>query len=371
MSRRTAFVFGYHGKGNLGDDIFLRYACSYLRDTWDVNTIMVSAPEGTIPTEVENVQIVPVDRQRYRLRRLRWVHLIRKAWSSSVMLWCGGSIFRQQPYGLLMIILMLWKGWSRDRRIIGLGVSIGPFRRRKDSRRCAQVLRIFDKVWVRDTSSIDWARCNGLASRVDMGHDLALAWFSRRQSQSVEKVDCSSAGSKLGIALNGEAIEFLGKQPEGSNLGSFLIHEIKSGSFASAYVLATCIDKEKGDQRASETVCTFLKHSGVLVEYYEYVPHEPEAFLQRLGECSTVVASRMHAGVLSLMLGKRVVQLAYDQKIIDFLATEGLMDEEMVEIQSQKGGESLTAYCMSGASCAGRLLSVGCKMDRLYKEMET
>jgi polysaccharide pyruvyl transferase WcaK-like protein len=367
-----ATLIGYHGRRNLGDDIFLRVGCEWLQARCRPSTIFVAGYSDAIPDALPGcrARIVPFERRNAWFARSVWLRTFQYAMRSRLVLFAAGSIFTIQPFFLAYLLLKIVRTVRPGIRIVALGVSIGPLRSAKDEAWCARLLSLFDVIALRDAESAEIVRHLKIAAPAVLGYDLALRWSPALRSPLRDRDN-----AVLGVCLNERACTARSGDPN-SSVGQALVAALQAMATdcpaLKIRLLVVCTDPIDGDSTVTSQLHDSLAAAGVTCERATYSGDDPESFLQAISSCGGVVTSRMHTGVLAMMQGVPVLQISYAPKIPAFYSHCGIEPDCLLDTSElthadvlsfarriQAGEEEPRARQRRGQllACADRLMS--------------
>jgi len=112
-------------------------------------------------------------------------------------------------------------------------------------------------------------------------------------------------------------------------------------------ILNVCGDVADGDRGICEHIRDRLIGSDCCPEIVDYDGRNIEMFVEKMSECTLMVASRMHAGIVALGLGVPVFQISYAEKIANFYKHCQLQDIYMRDA-SMIRKEELLEFILKG-----------------------
>lgn len=315
-----ATLVGYHGRRNLGDDVFLRVAVSWLASL-GVTRVFVSGFASEIPSSLFGVELIGYER-RVRIARYVWFQTFVNALRSRMLVFASGSILTVQPFVLATVVLQLLRVLRPGLAVVALGISIGPFRSKFDRRWCGRLLRNFDRVVLRDpVSAHGWESAQ---FPMTISYDIALLWRPRLE------IKRTSVNPVVSLCLNtrGENGPLILKDID--SCVAALAGIAKSISNLVVNVIATCSDHNDGDEGLAKILVAKMANAGLVTDVHVYDGSDPERTLQQIVSSQAVISSRMHPGVFGLAAGVPVFQIAYAPKIADFYKHCELGGEDLV-----------------------------------------
>lgn len=319
-----AYIAGYHGMKNLGDDYFLKFIIQQLQNR-GYKTIYVSAIQDNLPIlEYSNdFTVCGVLPQKSIIRGYgQWISMLRYALKSDVLVFCAGSIFTILPFKLINIVLFFAKLMNPKLKVLGVGISVGPFHSELDQITCNQIFTKFDALLLRDKKSLDYLdECH--KNKAVVSRDIAYTYYN-------EKNDIEKDSSVLGIALNDYKKIFssdLSFENERNNkLIEIVISLKQAGLLKKVKIFGTCTHELFGDLRVVEYLFHSLQeHIDTEVIIYD---GNIDQFIQKLSGCGVLIASRLHAGFFAYLSGSQVIQLSYAEKVDSFY--EGINHDGLI-----------------------------------------
>lgn len=332
---KTATIVGYHGYSNLGDDIFLNVICRWLREHMHVDHCFVTAREGSIEQELSGVRLEPFIKP-CRISRLQWISIFLKARRSDFLIFSAGSIFTIQPFLLMYTVLRLLKLLKgKNLQIMAIGVSIGPFFSDHDKYWCARSLELMDYVQVRDSQSSELLKKMNYYGHYLQSYDLALSW-------KLPAIETSKKIPNLiAIAVTSRGFGFCGDEHSGlcETIFKALDNTLEQNRDVTIKILSVCSDELDGDEPISNHIRDRLAHWGDRIETVVYDGKNIDVMLDTISECSLMISSRMHAGIMAILASVPTYQISYAEKITNFflhsgVSTDYLYQNDLVTLKS-------------------------------------
>lgn len=330
MKPRSLLIYGYHGRNNLGDDLFLEVIISKLNMVYGVNKFYVSSSRdskvigsgGQFSFEVINIL-----KRKYMLSRLSWLDIFFSALRADGIVFCAGSIFSVQPFFLVRFVLnalRLLKG--QDFALIAVGISSGPYKSQRDRKRAHACFKMMDHIQVRDIASeVDLAAVIP-ADKLTRSFDIALM-SPRIWSRNADRwLKPSHNELTVGVCLHRRATELGGGQ-----LAEFFsqIVETLRRAGASVILLVACTDTEDGDLTTAQRLALDLAQVGSKSRIATYAPEGIESFLATMRSCDCIVTSRMHVAVAAIASAIPVLQVNYAEKVAQFFVSHGIPTDNL------------------------------------------
>ncbi|BDX08255.1 polysaccharide pyruvyl transferase family protein [Planctobacterium marinum] len=185
-----AFLVGYYGMQNCGDDALLLATHFGARKHLQCNKIAVSSMRDI--KLCDDLQIAKTLRKTQNWRGQNRVIQYRHALASKRVIFGGGSVFHNATDINQKRHLIKLAGQKRSQ---ALGVSLGPFKDTQAEQACAKFLREVGFVAVRDQQSYDIAKAITPDCNVKLSFDLAVSLCKHPQFKV-------NQGPRQGILFN-------------------------------------------------------------------------------------------------------------------------------------------------------------------------
>lgn len=317
----VATLVGYHGRRNLGDDLFLRIGCGFLGQN-GIKKVYVAGDFRYVPSSIDSVSLHGFER-RHWFARFVWLQIFFYALRSDVVLFCAGSIFTIQPFFLAATMLRLARLLNPKLKVLAIGVSIGPIRSSFDGFWCARMLEQIDEVVLRDNESENVLIDIGAKAKFTSGCDLALTWAGADYRKNQEFV--------IGISLNRNVVGANGGMDD--TILQSISDLSKEERAVFIKILTVCADEFDGDVSVGEALLDRLRMSGLQAKLCVYTGFDLDGYLQEIATCSCVITSRMHTGILAMMSSVPVFQVVYAVKIKAFFERSGVASDFLFDPQ--------------------------------------
>jgi polysaccharide pyruvyl transferase WcaK-like protein len=328
-----ATLVGYHGRRNLGDDIFFRVACRWLEQRSGADTIFVAGLKGSVPTRLPDcaARIAPFERPKAWFARSVWLRTFVRAVRSMHLVFAAGSIFTIQPFLLAYVLVRALRVLNPNIQIIALGVSIGPFRSAFDEKWCAKLMSLFDVIALRDTESLQTAARIGVQATTVLSYDLALCWPAALAAPKHAR-----EASVLGVCINEKTYLARSTHSPSTAAGETLLSALRiaceENPALKIRLLVVCSDDSDGDRKVTEELAMGLERAGIAHEIAIYDGTDPDTYMEALTTCGGIISSRMHTGVLAMMQSVPILQIAYAPKIPAFYEHCGLDPANLIRM---------------------------------------
>lgn len=310
-SRKTAFTYLYYAK-NLGDDLMLKVVSDRYKSCIFYGITTTKYPRNCFS---KNVKLVYIPSRLYSLlnkvasfiNRINPIDsfYIRK---SSAVITLGGSIFME---GITRkSILKRYKQIRKPQYI--LDSNIGPFKTQAFLDDVLDSLSRAADVCVRDSYSYELAKSNPNARIAsDIVFNLELPNFSNKPKGKMAVISVINCDETIRKIPNCSREKY-------EDLVIKMIDSLKTHGY-SISLMSFC--KAEGDELAIERIMSKIGAKDGLSNFY-YNGNIDEA-VEHLSNASLIVASRFHANVLGMLLGKTVIPICYSRKTIDMLSDSG------------------------------------------------
>lgn len=332
---KTAVLVGYHGHKNLGDDIFRKILMNWLATVLKVTACSVSAKKHSIEQTIFGIKLSTFETPVKRVSRFLWLPIFFKSLKSDYLIFSAGSIFTIQPFFIMYVtiyFLKLIRGKSLS--VMAVGVSIGPFKNNFARYWCLRSLSLMDQVLLRDKKSSDILKKSNLKIAYTLSYDLALSWYETfPELLSVR----SNNSCLIGLSLTTRGFGVCAAD-EHSNICNSVISAIESviqyNDKAELRIFSVCNDSTDGDLEICKHLAKRLIVSGFKAEIMIYDGNNVDEYLSLIYECSLMIASRMHAGILATGASIPVYQISYADKIKAFYEHCGLSTTYMHSVDN-------------------------------------
>lgn len=308
---------GYIGCGNLGDDAVMLGLVEGLRNDGFTFTIMSGSPEETY----RNYSLRSIDR---RNKRQFEEELAR----SDALVFPGGSIFQDVTSiaSVKYYADLISKAKSMGKKVILVGQGIGPLNNFLSKGMATSALNKADAITVRDPGSFQTLRTLGVKTPIKVAADTS---FLMPVTQPVEGQEEFSVGAMRTV---GVSVRPFGKDKEVALIfGEFCRLAFTSG------VMPVLIEMDRNED--GPLIMEIAKLQGGKIPDIRKLS-TPMQIQQRMSRMDTVVAMRLHAGILASAVGVPPLMVSYDPKVMAFsrlldlgsaLSLEGLTGQRLFE----------------------------------------
>lgn len=299
-----AYLVGYYGMQNSGDDALLAATVMGAKQFLDVDDIIINTPTKIKMRGIDEAKPILLKKQYFpaqnRLRQYK------AAYSSNRILIGGGSVIQnQRDIDLKRDLLILAGG----RGHLALGVGIGPFENTAAEHSCAKLLNRLDFTGVRDDISLEIANDIAPNANVEKTFDLAPSLLKTPQFSLTSM-------ERRGIAVCLCPLERLkgDKHAEYQRLKSIANALTTLYFFYGEPIVFLDFNghPELGDRAIHKEVASMM-NSQVEKQFVDYDPN-PYRLLQRIASYKTVVSMRLHGTIFGFMANTPVISINYHQK---------------------------------------------------------
>lgn len=346
-----ACLIGYHGMQNAGDDAFFSIMIDWLENQIGVTRVEVFGEQAHFPETNGAVQIVGVPKAgkggiAYRLTELSLLCRNR------LTVHAAGSLFQRRDFVWLFLSTAIAKlyGWLtfRPKKIVAIGVSLGPFHSQWDRFWCGQAMKLYDQVVLRDDSDSQLS-IKMPAKQLIHGDDLALAL--QGPIKNVTSPLNAANLKKVGFTIVDR--DRAHKRPEVDDqkreiMTEFLNQLHSRNELEDVTGMVFCNHPLHGDEQHTVDVLKTISNLGINATKCEYSSDIQKNF-EAISELDLMVGNRMHSFIFALICRVPTVAIAYEPKITKFAKRCGLPDEIVVPLKelSVERLHAATEYALS------------------------
>lgn len=313
---------GYFGCGNLGDDSILQGYLHGMRAAGMAQDFY--ALSGDPEMTFRNYGVPASDRMNVRL-----VNDALEECDALVM--PGGSLFqdatstRSVAYYKELVIRAKKKG----KKVLILGQGVGPLNSYFGKRMAAEAFKAADAVSVRDPVSLTTLQGLGVNRPVQVTADCALLL--------PPPVD---VGEQFGVA--GMKTIGIAPRPYGKPKDTVALFSEFCTLLYRAGMVPTLIEMDR--KQDGDLIDLIEKKFGGRIAHIRKLD-VPSTAQARIGRMESIVAMRLHAGILAAMMGIPPLMISYDPKTTAFSKMLGLSNPPMIEgLTAQRLFEQFLAH---------------------------
>jgi polysaccharide pyruvyl transferase WcaK-like protein len=343
-SAKRNFLFdGAYGNRNTGDDLFCAISAWGAMRFWSARRVrFVTANLPIMPESVAPLvpQAILAGKRLYRgyvYSLLALTYRLLYAAKSSAVVYAGGSTLWRVPFARRVLAR---GAHLLGTPLVGIGLSVGPFRTAQDRQRVEHFLQQFSFLALRDHASGKEAVAMSLPYTPVQAFD--LAGLLPAVYGAVNRRETMIEPPTLGVALChyerfhpslDQAVEASREERVKETLVRLAERESVKIRF---YVLNA--HPQRGDWNLAREMSATLEPL-CSVEIVHYMG-DPGQMWRQVAECDAFLAVRLHAAVLAYMAHVPFVMVAYHPKCTDFAEYVGLPEPYSF---SSRGPEPIAA----------------------------
>lgn len=307
---------GYLGSGNLGDD-----------------AVMLGFVEGLKGADVELTALSGSPEETYRLygipskARMDWGAINTAIEQCDALVFPGGSIFQDTTSfrSVAYYRTLVRRAKAAKKKVFLVGQGVGPLKGFFSKRLTAAAFNMADGITVRDPSSMSLLRDLGVKTPIKVTADTA---FLLPQPREVEGADYAVAGMKtVGLSI----------RPHGKGRDTVQLFGQFTRLLFQNNFMPVLIEMDKNED--APLIQEISKEQGGKVPDLRKLT-TPMQVQQRLSRMDSVIAMRLHAGILASTVGVPPMMVSYDPKVAAFaksleigapLVMEGLTPQRLMD----------------------------------------
>lgn len=318
LKHNNAYLVGYYGMHNSGDDALMCSAHWGARTHLDCQNILTTSASAT---QIDrNTQIPAFPKAKFRGHE-RILHY-RNALQSEKIIFGGGSVIHSEKDINFKRHLVKLAGGKKSRCV---GVGIEDFTSSNAEKACAKLLNSCGFVGVRDEKSFDVATSLAPNANIHLTFDLAPTMLKHGVWDVQPMV-------RRGIMMNLcqlpiDAFGSVDKKKESQRIQTAI--EIIIKCWESLHEPIFLLDFNghpiHGDFHVHERILNGLpEHIDIT-----HIPYDPDPYrvLQRIAGFKAVVAMRLHAAIMSFMAGTPCLPINYHKKCVGWCNQIGIPEE--------------------------------------------
>lgn len=325
FKRYHAYLTGYYGMQNTGDDVLLyisRWASYHLLGA----TRNKVSSAGLIKCEeFGDIQAIPKSRFRGHQRLSHY----KNALQSEKVIFGGGSVLHSSNDIELKRHLIKLAGRKASRAV---GVGIGPFESLKAEKACAKFLNECGFTGVRDQQSLAIAQTIAPHANVKLTFDLAPLMLCHQTNRLISI-------ERNGIMFNfcQQAIDPYGNVNKNNeqhriDMAVAAIEQAWQQTQESIFLLDFNNHSQFGDVRIHQQIMSRVS-SDVPMTHIAYDPN-PFKVLQRIASFKATVSMRLHSAVMSFMANTPSLSINYHKKCHSWCEQIGVSETYQFDAQN-------------------------------------
>lgn len=304
MKNNDAYLCGYYGMQNSGDDALMYAAAWGAQKFLNVQHLRVSSQRDLQIPHFGKLSKTQSASQYIRGQN-RFEHYY-SALRSRRVIFGGGSVLHNAQDINIKLDMMALSGLNGH---LALGVGLGPFKNTAAEKACARFLNRCDFVGVRDKESYAVAKALAPDANVDLTFDLAPLLLCRDDFQLMPV-------PRNGIAFNLCPVRDLRCESPEDALRlkeiALTIERVWRDTGEEIYLLDINGHPLIGDTKLHQRLMTLVSPN-VPVKIVEYDPN-PLRLLQRMASYKAIVSMRLHGSILGFLAETPVLSLNYHSK---------------------------------------------------------
>ncbi|MBQ8428329.1 MAG: polysaccharide pyruvyl transferase family protein, partial [Clostridia bacterium] len=314
---KKIFLCAYD-KQNLGDDLFIHTICNRYPKTkfylWSdkenkenfkrVKNLVVIDEKGPFVCMLKKIRPSFVSKYKYRLQK-----------SSKAMVYIGGSIFME--YTDWRAAIDWWGYWADNFPYYAIGCNWGPYKTEEYLQGMSNVFAKMQDVCFRDKYSYyKFSRVETVRSEPDILFSYPIPQVNvQAKTLFVSPINCIKRGEGDCASLRDFEKDYL------DNLAKLLKEYLQNG-----YTLTlSSFSKKEGDEEAIARLREKMgiAESDIRVKNLFYDGKNHEEILSAIAKSESVIATRFHASILSIVAGRPVLPIVYSDKTLHVLEDIG------------------------------------------------
>lgn len=334
-------VTGYYGFSNYGDDLFIIAAKLGGDEYWKQHDLLFVSP----PVKgLEANFIVP---SWFPPHLYSSISLWGKFWrmyffilallKTDAILNAGGSTISSfSSFSKFKIQILMKKFFKK--KIMGIGLSIGPFILKEDEDNAKQLIGKFDFLSVRDKKSCQYVSYLEAKKEIICSTDLVAIIAKKYNFAKITK-----KANVIGVSLMYFNDNYKDVNGNPINVNKSMLQILEYAKEHESIVRVFILNKHpiNGDIKISEEFIDMLQQSKIK---YERISMDIGALKvwEKISECSMMFSYRLHGAITAYLSNVPFYLFEYHQKCTDFL--EDIKYQEFIEPFSQKINKSDSSY---------------------------
>jgi polysaccharide pyruvyl transferase WcaK-like protein len=342
MKLDKAFLYGYYGTNNLGDDLLLSAVIRNLKEM--SADILLSVRCLEVPLHIHDAQVTFVKIEKVMTnQRLSKIHRLAKyvvgVWRSlygcQIFVFGGGTLFHSQKnsyVNLLFILMWVIVARLRGARVYAIGVGVAALRTWFARMIQKLIISLSEDFAVRDHSS--QMNCGGslfIKKRIRQTSDLVFSEASYRSGSS----DRQTGGAVLGVTLAASDFDLSQEKCQATlrALAEAIICLAREGWDIHLLSFQEPIGASDLSDLALFTKLRMLCPD-VPMQHRKLVP-DPIVIAEQYAKLSVIVGMRFHGHVLAAMQSVPFVGVSDDGKVTDLCAAFNMLSFKIGDFTSE------------------------------------
>ena len=322
-SGKTAFLIGWFGRKNVGDDLLFLNALEQLKKS-GVSQITVYAEYVDALPRYDEILVVKQFKGLFRghilLKQL--ITICR----NDILVFGGGSMFSDndmtRALGLKYKSAFTFIAKCLRKKIFAMGCGVGPIKSAKGKKLTRKIFRRFTFVQVRDEESRQLLIRNGIeAQRISKSFDPAISIASK--AFPIKGQDTGNR-ERLGLGISFSSSPGT-EQYSNNDVLKVLAESINKISYINSsvsitvYLIQMCGNGRFNDLALREKFSAYL-NEGITIQCIRYT-NDTKAFLAQIYELDALVSERLHTSILAFAMRIPFLVIPYHTKCLDFISS--------------------------------------------------
>jgi polysaccharide pyruvyl transferase WcaK-like protein len=320
------------GAGNFGDDLMAAGLHPFLLERYAPSEILLWC-NGRPRNEPHCRWIYESVRGSGIVRAFQRFHSRIQAMSaSSLIIIGGGSVMHSaNSTAWKRRVVDGMRFFNRNRKAVGTGLSVGPFKDDIDKRYCSDLLTSLDQCAFRDSASYEFACGLNLSYKPVKAFDLSALFLENFTGKmSVSQQASGIVGLAVRIPFRSGKEDLLKRYVEIVRL------------LGRKYEKVRLLSLSTGPYEDDSGYCRAIKDSAGLgnVEIAEY-SGDVEGFTRTLSDCDFIISAKFHGFLVPFLLGIPFLAISYHRKFEDFAQDTGIPQERIFSEEDFRPAEIL------------------------------
>jgi len=323
---KNILLRGYYGFGNAGDDALLQTILKSI-ESFDRNITIISKNPLPLNLMKKNKNV-----------ELNNINLVKAMFINDVVIYGGGS--QLQDFGtfknfltLLRSLILNWIMKLRNKKVVYLGISIGPISSLRGKYLVKKIMKSCDLVIVRDQESFDFLmNISEDLSKYMLSPDLVLSFERDRKLAYIKEENIQKT---LGINLMPHYSEIKKDEKVEKIFMNNIVALIKENPEIKIKFFQFQNKSIMNDERTYEKLKKHIavQNIKVKVEFIKY--KNIENLVSEMRNCNFFIGMRLHSAVLCDVLKIPHIMLSYHPKGIGYAQYLGYKESMVVNCDSE------------------------------------
>lgn len=335
-------VFGYHGKSNFGDDLFVEAMEEFggaILNADVVEFMRTSRPKRGSLARAWHSATSGTSRMAAPLRA---AELLWKLLRARNVAFCGGSLF-VRPSGAHLILYVLTR--MKLCTLSAYGVSVGPIQATGRGKAVLEYLvENCEPLIVRDRASLERLPVTASRQAAALGGDLAALHSG-----------ISNATSSETASRPGDYVLFIPCSTASNNHASAKLLANSLSGVDRVIVLSVNSNMDVGDDQLAIDCAQLIGDSGFASTAVMYSDVQTDGAIRYIANAKFVISARLHGAIAAYLMSVPFAIQSYHSKCDDFASDIGLKKERLLTSDAtpatwKRAVEDLSANLSAGTS---------------------